>query len=215
MQANVGLGLRLSLRTSQRLLTLSAACLLAYPAAAQAKPLPSLASPHWLVQHWPTAGAVKSKAIMLASQAASAPTHPASITKLLTAYVTLQAVQRGELALETLLTVSPTAAAQEGTRVGYLAGEAVAVQDALQGMLAISGNDAAWALGERVGGMMDTFVTRMNASAQALGLVNSQWRNPHGLTQDGHTSTATDLSMLAHALWHDFPAARPWLGVKT
>jgi serine-type D-Ala-D-Ala carboxypeptidase (penicillin-binding protein 5/6) len=176
----------------------------------QAQTLPPITSPQWLVQHWGGNGAST-----LASQAADLPTHPASITKLLTAYVTMQAVAAGQQALTTELTVSPAAAAQDGTRVGYLAGERVALQDAVQGMLAISGNDAAWALAEHVGGSVDAFVTRMNRASQALGLSHSQWRNPHGLTQDGHASTAADLAALAHALWRDFPAVRPWLGVKT
>lgn len=164
-----------------------------------------------MLQHWREGSAP----LTLASQAADVPTHPASITKLLTAYVTLQAVANRELSLTSELTVSAAAASQDGTRVGYRVGEKIAVQDALQGMLAISGNDAAWALGEQVGGSMDGFVARMNAAASAIGLKQSQWRNPHGLTQDGHASTAADLALLAHALWRDYPAVRPWLGVKT
>lgn len=182
---------------------------LSAPALAASSPV--LSSPQWALQHWREDIAP----LTLVSQAADVPTHPASITKLLTAYVTLQAVANRELTLTTEVTVSTAAASQDGTRVGYRVGEKIAVQDALQGMLAISGNDAAWALGEQVGGSMDGFVARMNAAASALGLKNSQWRNPHGLTQDGHASTAADLALLAHALWRDFPLARPWLGVKT
>jgi D-alanyl-D-alanine carboxypeptidase (penicillin-binding protein 5/6) len=118
--------------------------------------------------------------------------------------------------LTSVLTVSEQAVAQDGTRVGYRAGEHVAVQDALQGMLAISGNDAAWALAQHAGGGdANAFIARMNAVSKALNLNRSQWQNPHGLTQDGHVSTAADLAALAHALWRDYPVARPWLGVKT
>ena len=173
--------------------------------------VPALSSPQWILQHWRS----NSAPLTLTSQAADVSTHPASITKLLTAYVTLQAVANRELTLASTLTVSADAASQDGTRVGYRVGERVDVQDALQGMLAISGNDAAWALGEGVAGTMDAFVARSNAAATAVGLKQSQWRNPHGLTQDGHASTAADLATLAHALWRDFPVARPWLGVKT
>jgi serine-type D-Ala-D-Ala carboxypeptidase (penicillin-binding protein 5/6) len=197
-----------------------------------AQALPSISSPQWAVQHWSPDG----KASTLASHAAHTPTHPASITKLLTAYTVLQAVGKGECALSDVLTVSPQAAAQDGTRVGYTVGERVALQDALQGMLAISGNDAAWALAEHVGALAgagasaapmpmpaptptptsaSAFIARMNAVSAQLGLNHSQWHNPHGLTQDGHTSTAADLAALAHALWTDFPQARAWLGVKT
>ena len=176
----------------------------------QPQPTP-LSSPQWMLQHWRS----DAEPLTLASQAADVPTHPASITKLLTAYITLRAIEKRELTLASTLTVSAAAVAQDGTRVGYRVGERVSVQDALQGMLAISGNDAAWALGEQVGGSMDGFITRMNAAAAALGLRSSKWRNPHGLTQEGHHSSASDLLTIAHALWRDFPFARPWLGVKT
>jgi serine-type D-Ala-D-Ala carboxypeptidase (penicillin-binding protein 5/6) len=184
---------------------------------------PVLSSPHWVLQHWPvngSGGANVSVSVTapttLASNAADTPTHPASITKLMTAYATLQAVAAGETTLTSVLTVSEQAVAQDGTRVGYRAGEHVAVQDALQGMLAISGNDAAWALAQHVGGGdANVFISRMNAVSKALRLNRSQWQNPHGLTQDGHASTAADLATLAHALWRDHPVARPWLGVKT
>ena len=171
---------------------------------------PKITSPHWLVQHWQPNGSART----LSQQAADVPTHPASITKLLTAFVVLQAVAKSEVALNHELTVSALATQQDGTRVGYVAGERVRIQDALQGMLAISGNDAAWALGEHVEGTMPAFLARMNAASTALGLRSSRWLNPHGLTQTEHQSSAADLALLAHALWRDFPSARPWLGVK-
>jgi serine-type D-Ala-D-Ala carboxypeptidase (penicillin-binding protein 5/6) len=186
---------------------------------------PVVSSPHWVLQHWPvnsSGGANVSLSVSvtapttLARNAADTPTPPASITKLMTAYVTLQAVAAGETTLTSVLTVSEQAVAQDGTRVGYRAGERVAVQDALQGMLAISGNDAAWALAQHVGGGdASVFISRMSAVSKALRLNRSQWQNPHGLTQVGHTSSAADLAMLAHALWRDYPVVRPWLGVKT
>lgn len=172
----------------------------------------TITSPYWLLQHWHAQNGART----LSGSAVDVPTHPASITKLLTAYVTLQAVAAGETTLTTALTISEHATAQDGTRVGYREGERVTVQDALQGMLAISGNDAAWALAQYVGnGDVSVFIARMNATSKALGLTRSQWQNPHGLTQDDHRSTAADLATLAHALWRDFPIIRPWLGVKT
>jgi serine-type D-Ala-D-Ala carboxypeptidase (penicillin-binding protein 5/6) len=179
---------------------------------------PVVSSQHWVLQHWAVndSGGAASAPTTLASNVADAPTHPASITKLMTAYVTLQAVAAGETTLTSVLTVSEQAVAQDGTRVGYRAGERVAVQDALQGMLAISGNDAAWALAQHVGGGdANVFISRMNAVSKAMNLNRSQWQNPHGLTQVGHTSSAADLATLAHALWRDYPLVRPWLGVKT
>jgi D-alanyl-D-alanine carboxypeptidase (penicillin-binding protein 5/6) len=169
------------------------------------------------LQHWldDGKGSTFNATTTLASHASDVSTHPASITKLMTAYVTLQAVAAGELTLTTALTVSEQAAVQDGTRVGYRVGERVAVQDALQGLLAISGNDAAWALAQHVGGGdVSVFIARMNAASKLLKLNSSQWQNPHGLTQDGHVSTAADLALLAHVLWRDYPVVRPWLGVK-
>lgn len=178
---------------------------------------PLIAAPHWILQHWHSDAATVT-ASTLAAHAAQQPTHPASVTKLLTAYVVMTAVARGETTLDAVLTVSDAAVRQEGTRVGYHQGEHVAVRDALQGMLAISGNDAAWALAQHIGaGDEKAFVSRMNATSSGLGLSqnHSQWHNPHGLTQDGHVSTAADLAAIAHALWRDFPLVRPWLGVKS
>ncbi len=178
-------------------------------------PLPSLTSPQWLLQHWDDS---THTATTLASMAADVPTQPASVTKLLTAYTVLHALNhpQSKATLATLIPISALAVAQEGTKVGYQAGESVAVQDALQGMLAISGNDAAWALAEFFGqGNAASFVAQMNLQAQHVGLKHSQWQNPHGLTQAGHLSSAADLLAIAHALWQDFPQIRPWLGIKS
>ena len=181
------------------------------PTAHTAHVPPLLTAPHWVLSHWQPGAAPA----LVASVAADSPAHPASITKLLTAYVVMQAVAKNEITLNSLLTVSALAAAQDGSRVGYRVGEQVVVHDALQGMLAISGNDAALALAQHVGGSAEAFVARMNAASSALGLTHSRWQNPHGLTDAQHTSSARDLALLAHALWTQFPQVRPWLGVKT
>ena len=117
--------------------------------------------------------------------------------------------------LDTLLPISALAVAQEGSKVGYKIGEVVTVQDALQGMLAISGNDAAWALAEFFGkGNAANFVAQMSIHSKRLGLAQSIWNNPHGLTHEQHLSSAADLLRISHALWYEFPLARPWLSLK-
>jgi serine-type D-Ala-D-Ala carboxypeptidase (penicillin-binding protein 5/6) len=181
--------------------------------------LPSLTSPQWILQHWATDLAnTRHNATTLASVAADTPTQPASITKLLTAYTVLQALKssRDTTTLATRIPISALAVAQDGTKVGYHTGDQVALQDVLQGMLAISGNDAAWALAEYFGqGNVKVFVAQMTAQSQRLGLRHSQWQNPHGLTETGHVSSAADLLSIAHALWQDFPQHRSWLSAKS
>lgn len=194
----------------------------------QAKP--QLNSPRWLLQQWAHNGSYK---IDLASHNATEQTSPASITKLFTAYTVLYALKYpafnnsnnhinndnmifSRATLHTGLSISALAVAQDGSKVGYKIGEIVTVQDALQGMLAISGNDAAWALAEFFGkGNAANFVAQMNIHSKRLGLTQSVWNNPHGLTDEHHLSSATDLMRIAHALWYEFPLIRPWLSRKT
>lgn len=190
---------------------------------------PQLNSPRWLLQQWEHNGAYT---VDLANHNATVQTSPASITKLFTAYVVLHTLKYpvfnnssntstnstlfNKLTLDTVLPISALAVAQEGSKVGYTIGETVTVQDALQGMLAISGNDAAWALAEFFGkGNAAHFVAQMNIHSKRLGLTQSVWNNPHGLTDEHHLSSATDLMRIAHALWYEFPLIRPWLSRKT
>ena len=178
--------------------------------------LAALSSPHWAIADW--SGYGLNTPISLVAHQAVEPAMPASITKLLTAYVVMQSIADArpsqQLSLQTKLIVSELATRQEGTRVGYRAGETITVQDALQAMLAISGNDAAWALAEAVSGDTPTFVVRMNEVSKQLKLKHSRWLNPHGLSDSEHLSSASDLMLLAYRLWNDFPAVRPWLSVK-
>lgn len=185
---------------------------------------PQLNSSKWLIQHWDTDGI---QVADLASYNANIPAYPASITKLLTAYTVLYAIQssnnsvnqsvnRLKFNLETLIPISVLAASQDGSKVGYKSGDMIKVKDALQGMLAVSGNDAAWALAEYIGlGTVDSFVVQMNLHSKRLKLTQSNWINPHGLTDEYHISSASDLLRIAHALWYEFPLARPWLSLKT
>ena len=131
--------------------------------------------------------------------------EPASVTKLMTAYVVFQALADGRLALADEVLVSEKAWRMDGTRMFIEVGSTVRVEELLRGLLIQSGNDAAVALAEHVAGSVDDFAELMNEQAAALGMRDSQFRNPHGLPARGHYTTAYDLALLAAALIADFP----------
>jgi serine-type D-Ala-D-Ala carboxypeptidase (penicillin-binding protein 5/6) len=142
---------------------------------------------------------------VLAQRDADAPVEPASLTKLMSAYVVFDALRAGQLQLSQTVTVSERAWRAEGSRMFLEPGWQVPVEDLLKGMIVQSGNDATVALAEAVGGTVEQFVVMMNQQAQALGLKHTQFKNPDGLTEAGHTTTARDLATLATRLMHDFP----------
>ncbi|ABA05935.1 peptidase S11, D-alanyl-D-alanine carboxypeptidase 1 [Nitrobacter winogradskyi Nb-255] len=142
---------------------------------------------------------------VLEAENATFPWYPASVTKLMTAYVTLTAVKQKRLTLDTLLTVSPTAAAQSPSKMGFRPGTQVTVDNALKMMMVKSANDMAVVLAEGVGGSIDGFSAEMNAAAQRLGMTQSSYVNPNGLPADGQISSARDMAILARAFIHDLP----------
>lgn len=142
----------------------------------------------------------------LAAREADAPVQPASLTKLMTAYLVFDALRLGKLDLAQTLPVSELARSQPGSRMFLEAGMQVPVEDLIKGLLVQSGNDAAIALAEGVAGSEARFVQLMNEQAQALGMKATRFANPTGLTQPGHLSTARDLAILATRLLRDFPA---------
>src|SRR3954451_12324774 len=133
------------------------------------------------------------------------PWYPASVTKLMTAYVTLKAVKDGKITLDTLFTVSPIAASQSPSKMGFRAATQVTVDNALKMMLVKSANDMAVVLAEGVGGSIDGFSAMMNETAQKLGMTQSSYVNPNGLPADGQITSARDLAILARAIIHDLP----------
>ncbi len=141
----------------------------------------------------------------LAARDADAPVPPASLTKLMTAYLVFDALRLGRLDLEQKLPVSERAQRQPGSRMFLQAGMKVPVEDLLKGLLVQSGNDAAIALAEGAAGSEERFVQLMNEQAQALGMKATRFANPTGLTQPGHQSTARDLAVLGTRLLRDFP----------
>jgi D-alanyl-D-alanine carboxypeptidase (penicillin-binding protein 5/6) len=142
---------------------------------------------------------------VLAEQGPNEQVPPASLTKLMTAYVVFGALESGRMDLDALARVSEKAWRMGGTRMFLEVNSEVRVSDLVRGLLIQSGNDAAVALAEHLSGSVEVFVEEMNATAAALGMERSTFRNPHGLPARGHVSTAHDLALLATALVRDYP----------
>ena len=138
---------------------------------------------------------------------------PASVTKVMTAYLVFQALKAGQLKLTSPVIISANAAKEPPSKMGYKAGTVVTVDNALKMMLVRSANDIAIALGETVGGSEANFVKLMNAQAQRLGMNGTTFRNPNGLPAEGQYSTARDLAVLARAIWMQFPEYRGYFAI--
>jgi len=142
---------------------------------------------------------------VLQAENATYPWYPASITKMMTAYVTLKAVKEGRITLDTLFTVSPVAASQSPSKMGLRPGTQVTVDNALKMMMVKSANDMAVVLAEGVGGSIDGFSAMMNDNAKRLGMTQTNYVNPNGLPAEGHVTSARDQAILARAIIHDLP----------
>jgi D-alanyl-D-alanine carboxypeptidase len=142
---------------------------------------------------------------VLQADNATYPWYPASVTKMMTAYVTLKAVKDGRITLEQLLTVSPVAASQSPSKMGLRPGTQVTVENALAMMMVKSANDMAMVLAEGVGGSVDGFSAQMNETAQRLGMTQTSYVNPNGLPAEGQITSARDLAILARAIIRDLP----------
>ena len=145
---------------------------------------------------------------MLAERDADTPADPASLTKLMTAYVVFNAIKEKRLALEQPVAVSKRAWAERkggGSLMFIDTTMTPKVDELLRGMIVQSGNDASVALAEAVGGTLEQFVGMMNRQAQAWGLKNTQFTNVTGLTEPGHRSTARDLAVIAMHIIRDHP----------
>jgi D-alanyl-D-alanine carboxypeptidase len=136
---------------------------------------------------------------------AGEPWYPASLTKLMTAYVIFQKLKRGEIHLEQKLNVSELASKQPASKVGMKPGTNVTVDLALQTMLVYSANDMAYVLAEGAGGTYQNFAKLMNAEAARLGMTATHYVNPNGLFDARQVTSARDIAMLASALLRDFP----------
>ena len=151
---------------------------------------------------------------ILAAKDAVARVEPASLTKLMTAYIVFQELAAGKLKLDEQVTVSEHAWRSEGSRTFIELGKPVSVQDLILGMIVQSGNDATIALAERIAGTEETFAQMMNANAKRLGMVGTHFENSSGLPSPQHYTTARDLSLLANAIIREYPQDYKWFSVR-
>ena len=151
---------------------------------------------------------------VLAELDADKPIEPASLTKLMTAYIVFDALKSKKIALQQTFGVSERAWKMPGSRMFIDPKMKVPVEDLIKGMIVQSGNDATMALAEGVGGTVEHFVQMMNAQAKVLGMKSTGYKNPEGLTEPGHTTTARDLSILAGRLMQDFPDYVGYYAIK-
>ncbi len=142
---------------------------------------------------------------VLHAERATDPWYPASVTKLMTTYVALDKIRSGQLSMDTLLTVTDSAAALPPSKMGFKPGTQIRLDNALKIMLVKSANDVAATIAENIAGSIDGFSALMNAHAQRLGMVSSHFANPHGLPDERNQTTARDMAILARALLMEFP----------
>jgi D-alanyl-D-alanine carboxypeptidase (penicillin-binding protein 5/6) len=178
----------------------AASVLLMSAAQAQTVPAPSIAARSWTLLDL-TSGQV------IASQDANMRIEPASLTKVMTAYVVFQALRDKKVTMDQMVTVSVRAWKVDSSSSKMFIDPAtpVKISDLLYGLMVQSGNDAAVALAEAVAGDEGTFVTLMNREAQRMGMKDSRFANPHGLPSPDNYSTAHDLALLAASVIRDFP----------
>ncbi|GGF64765.1 D-alanyl-D-alanine carboxypeptidase [Paracoccus acridae] len=131
--------------------------------------------------------------------------HPASLTKMMTLYMAFTAVERGQVRLDSQFPVSSNAAAEPPSKLGLRAGQRIELRYLIRAAAIKSANDAATAIGEGLAGSEEAFAQQMTQMARALGMRNTNFRNAHGLTQEGHYSTAHDMTILGRRLFYDFP----------
>ncbi|WP_313952292.1 D-alanyl-D-alanine carboxypeptidase family protein [Accumulibacter sp.] len=175
--------------------------LLSFPILVLAQQLPtppSLAAKSWLLIEM-------SSGQELAAQAPDERLEPASLTKLMTAYLSFAALKQGTIKLDQSVLISRKAWKTGGSRMFIQVGTEVKVDDLLKGMIVQSGNDACVALSEAIAGDEENFAQMMNREAQRLGMKGSHFRNSNGLPDPEHYTTARDLAILAGALIRDFP----------
>ena len=141
-------------------------------------------------------------------------TYPASLTKMMTLYLTFEAINQGRLRIDQYVQVSAMAAAHAPSKLGFEPGEWVMVRDLVLGVVTKSANDAAAVLAETLGGTEANFAGMMNQKAQQLGMTRSHYSNASGLPDPEQLTTARDIARLALALYHDFPREYRYFSVK-
>jgi D-alanyl-D-alanine carboxypeptidase len=131
--------------------------------------------------------------------------HPASLTKMMTLYVAFQAIENGEISLDTVVKISSKAAAEQPSKLGLRSGQRIKFRYLIRAAAVKSANDAATAIGETLEGSEAAFARRMTRTAKSLGMSKTTFKNAHGLTEQGHLSTASDMSKLGRHLLYDYP----------
>jgi D-alanyl-D-alanine carboxypeptidase (penicillin-binding protein 5/6) len=151
---------------------------------------------------------------ILSSKNADQPLEPASLTKIMTAYVVLREIQGGHVTLQDQVLVSKKAWRTPGSRMFIEVGKKVALETLLKGMIIQSGNDASVALAEHVAGSEETFANLMNEHAQRLGMINTHFVNSTGLPADNHHTTAHDIALVTAATIREYPEFYQWYATK-
>lgn len=139
---------------------------------------------------------------------------PASITKLMTAYVTFKKLREGSITLDDMVPISQRAYEAVGSRMFVEINSKVRMEDLIQGMIVQSGNDASIAIAEHIGGTEEVFVSLMNYFASELQMTDTQFINCTGLPAEGHYSTAADIAQLSNAIIREFPEFYRWYSQK-
>lgn len=194
--------MRIPSNISSAIFTLSAAMALLLTSApavhAEVAPPPSLAVKAYLLQDF-------NSGTPIVSYEKDERVEPASLTKIMTAYVVFQSIQQGHLKLDQIIPVSEKAWKVEGSKMFIEPNKPVSVDELLHGMIIQSGNDASIALAESVAGAEEQFADMMNKQALKMGMKNTHFTNVTGLPDNNHYTTAGDLALLAAALIRDFP----------
>lgn len=142
---------------------------------------------------------------VLYSENAETRLHPASLTKMMTLYIAFEEIERGNISLDSMVTITKHAAAQPPSRLGLRSGQKIQLRYLIRAAAIKSANDAATAIGEFIGGDEASFAKRMTRTAKALGMNDTTFKNANGLTAQGHLSTARDMTILGRHLFYDFP----------
>ena len=141
--------------------------------------------------------------------------EPASVTKIMTLLLTMDAIDSGALAYDDVVTVSANAAGMGGSQVFLAEGEQITVEELLKCVCVSSGNDAAVALAEKVAGVTELFVEQMNNRARGLGMDDTHFANPTGLTAAGHVTSAYDIALMSRELLTKHPDIRNFTTIWT
>ncbi len=142
---------------------------------------------------------------VLRQRSADKKLYPASLTKMMTLYMAFDAIEQGRFTLDSSLAVSRTASNEPASKLGLRRGSTITMRDALQACATKSANDAATVLAEALGGSKEQFAKMMTRKARELGMRQTTFKNPHGLTARGQKSTARDMAILGRRLFSDFP----------